>query len=320
MTSVDRTQDLREAMVQSLVEGVEQGIELVVLVSDSSSTSSIAPFKARFPDRLVNVGIAEQNLLGVAAGLSLGGYVSVTANAACFLVARSCEQLKTDICYSATNVKLMGLNAGVAYGSLASTHHAIDDISILRSLGTIRIFAPGDGPEAAQVIGQALRTDGPVYVRLDNAQLPVFHDAGYIFRPGRLDILREGGDLTIFALGSVVHEALTAGDMLAKQGLRATVVNMSSVRPTDEKAIRRLGMRDRARRHGGGALGEWRDRFARRGESRRRRLRGALRKAGHPGRPFRQGRPPRGDPESLRDRFLRHRAGRTARAFPGEVT
>ena len=238
--SPDRVQDLREAMVQSLVEGVEQGIELVVLVSDSSSTSSIAPFKARFPDRLVNVGIAEQNLLGVAAGLSLGGYVSVTANAACFLVARSCEQLKTDICYSATNVKLMGLNAGVAYGSLASTHHAIDDISILRSMGTIRIFAPADGPEAAQVIGQALRTDGPVYVRLDNAELPVFHGSGYNFQPGRLDVLREGGDLTIFALGSVVHEALAAEDILAKQGMHATVVNMSSIRPTDTMAIARL--------------------------------------------------------------------------------
>ena len=237
MTSTDRVQDLREAMVQSLVEGVEEGIEIVVLVSDSSSTSSIAPFRARFPQRLVNVGIAEQNLLGVAAGLSLGGYVSVTANAACFLVARSCEQLKTDICYSATNVKLMGLNAGVAYGPLASTHHAIDDISIMRGLGTIRIFAPADGVEAAQVIRHALRSDGPVYVRLDNAQLPVFHDAGYHFHPGRIDVVREGGDLTIFALGSVVHEALEAGEELAKQGVKATIVNMSSIRPTDPNEI-----------------------------------------------------------------------------------
>ncbi len=226
-------------MVQCLHEGVEEGIEIVVLVSDSTSTSAIAPFKARFPERLVNVGIAEQNMLGVAAGLSLGGYVSVTANAACFLVARSCEQLKTDICYSATNVKLMGLNAGVAYGPLAGTHHAIDDISIMRGLGTIQIFAPADGVEAAQVIRHALRYVGPVYVRLDNAQLPVFHDAGYRFQPGGIDVLVEGGDLTIFALGSVVYEALAARDELARDGVKATVVNVSSLRPVDGAEIRR---------------------------------------------------------------------------------
>ena len=120
--------DLRTVMVETFIEAVEKGINLVVVVSDSTSTSKIKPFLEKYPDRLVNVGIAEQNLVGIATGLSLGGYVAVTANAAPFLVARANEQIKNDVCYSESNVKMMGLNAGVSYGALASTHHAIDDI------------------------------------------------------------------------------------------------------------------------------------------------------------------------------------------------
>jgi transketolase len=134
-------------MVQSLIDAVENGVNVAVVVSDSTSTAKIVPFAERFPDRLINVGIAEQNLVGVAVGLSLGGYVAVTANAAPFLVARANEQVKNDVCYSQANVKLVGLNAGVSYGPLASTHHAIDDISIMRGLANIIILVPADPVE-----------------------------------------------------------------------------------------------------------------------------------------------------------------------------
>jgi transketolase len=237
MTVQTATRDMREAIVEELIRSSEAGVPVVVLVSDSTSTSAIGPFRARFPARLVNVGIAEQNLLGVAAGLSLGGFVSVTANAACFLVARSCEQLKNDVCYSATNVKLLGLSAGVAYGPLGGTHHAIDDISILRGMGTVRIFAPADAPEAAQVMRHALSTPGPVYIRMDSAALPVFHDARYEFVPGKIDPVAEGTDVTVFALGSLVSEALLARDRAAGAGVSVSVVNLSSVRPVDAESI-----------------------------------------------------------------------------------
>ena len=147
---------LREVMVQALIEAVEDNVNLAVLVSDSTSTSKIAPFQEKYPDRLINVGIAEQNLIGVAVGLSLGGYVAVTANAAPFLVARSNEQIKNDVCYSQTNVKLVGLNAGVGYGALGSTHHAIDDIAIMRGFGNIIVLAPADPIETQKIFKYAL--------------------------------------------------------------------------------------------------------------------------------------------------------------------
>ncbi|MGA2976598.1 MAG: transketolase C-terminal domain-containing protein [Spirochaetia bacterium] len=240
MTIDAPAQDLRDAVVAELVAAAEKGIPVVVLVSDSTSSSSIGPFAARFPERLVNVGIAEQNMLGVAAGLSLGGYVSVTANAACFLTARSCEQLKTDICYSATNVKLLGLSAGVAYGPLAATHHAINDVSIMRGMGNILIFAPADGVEAAQALRYALAYEGPVYLRLDNARLPLIHGTGYRFVPGRVDVAAEGTDVTLFSLGTMAAEALAARDLLSRAGVSAGVASLSSVRPVDRETIVRL--------------------------------------------------------------------------------
>lgn len=229
--------DLREVMVRSFIRAVEDDINLVVLVSDSTSTSKIAPFKEKYPERLINVGIAEQNMIGVAVGLSLGGYVAVTANAAPFLVSRSNEQLKNDVCYSDTNVKLVGLNAGVCYGSLGSTHHAIDDISIIRGWGNILILAPSDPVETEKIFRFALEHIGPVYLRMDNAQFPTLHNQDYQFEPGKLDVLATGDDVTIFAMGSVVHEAYAAAQTLKADSINAEVINVSSIRPVDKKGI-----------------------------------------------------------------------------------
>ncbi len=229
--------DLREVMVRSFIRAVEDNINLVVLVSDSTSTSKIAPFREKYPDRLIDVGIAEQNLIGVAVGLTLGGYVAVTANAAPFLVSRSNEQLKNDVCYSDTNVKLVGLNAGVCYGSLASSHHAIDDISIMRGWGNVLILAPSDPVETERIFRFALKHIGPVYIRMDNAKFPTLHNQDYQFEPGKVDVLTTGDDVTIFAMGSVVHEAYTAAQTLKTDAINAEVINVSSIRPIDKKGI-----------------------------------------------------------------------------------
>ena len=229
--------DLREVMVRSFIRAVEDNINLVVLVSDSTSTSKIAPFKEKYPERLINVGIAEQNMIGVAVGLSLGGYVAVTANAAPFLVSRSNEQLKNDVCYSDTNVKLVGLNAGVCYGSLGSTHHAIDDISIMRGWANVLILAPSDPVETEQIFRFALEHVGPVYIRMDNVKFPTLHNQDYQFEPGKVDVLTTGDDVTIFAVGSVVHEAYAAAQTLKADSINAEVINVSSVRPMDKKGI-----------------------------------------------------------------------------------
>ncbi len=183
------------------------------------------------------MGIAEQNLIGIAAGLSLCGFISVTANAAPFLVGRSNEQIKNDICYSNINVKLVGLNAGVCYGPLASTHHSIDDISIMRGFGNIQIFSPSDPVEVEQIMNYSLNHDGPVYIRMDSDKFSVLHDNDYRFEPGKVDVLAEGNDISIIAVGSVVCEAVEACQMLESMSIHADVLNISSIRPLDKEKI-----------------------------------------------------------------------------------
>ncbi len=229
--------DLRDVMVGSLVEGVTRGKNIVILVSDSTSTAAIGPFAEKFSDRVVNVGIAEQNLMGVAAGMALSGYIAITANAASFATSRANEQLKNDVCYSATNVKVVGLNAGFAYGSLASTHHAIDDISILRGMGNILIFAPADPIECKEVFEYALDYEGPVYIRLDSAKFPALHEARYRFRPGAIDILHHGAEAIVLSTGSVTCEAASAVETLRAEGRDVGLVNLPSIRPLDAEPL-----------------------------------------------------------------------------------
>ncbi|WP_250536440.1 transketolase C-terminal domain-containing protein [Caballeronia sp. AZ10_KS36] len=230
--------DLRDGAVNAISRLTAAGQDIIVMVADSTSTSKIGPYLESYPDRVINVGIAEQNMVGMAAGLALGGHIVFTANAAPFLVGRANEQVKNDVCYSATNVKMLGLNAGVAYGPLASTHHAIDDLSIMSGFGNVQIFAPCDEAEVAQVIDYAASVDGPVYIRLDNAKFPVVHDESYRFEPGRPDVLIEGSKVAVIALGSVVGEALDACEALQKEGVvNPTLVNLSSLRPLDQDAL-----------------------------------------------------------------------------------
>jgi len=240
MTEAGVPTDLRQTMVGVLLAAVERGTNIAVLVSDSTSTAAIGPFAERFPERLVNVGIAEQNLMGVAAGMALGGYIAVTANAAPFVVNRANEQLKNDVCYSETNVKVVALNAGFAYANLASTHHAIDDISIVRGMGNILIFAPSDALECEQVFAFALAHTGPVYIRLDNVKFPPLHDPSYRFRPGAPDVLREGTEGLVFSMGSVTCEAVTAVDGLRAAGRNVGLVNLPSLRPLDRATVAEL--------------------------------------------------------------------------------
>ena len=230
-------QDLRDVMVDSFISLAQEGLNIAVLVSDSTSTAKISPFKQQFPDRLINVGIAEQSLIGTAAGMALGGFVAITANAAPFLVHRANEQVQNDVCYSNTNVKLIGLSAGVCYGALASTHHAIDDVSIMRGFGNIQIFAPSDGFEAKQIFAYALNYVGPVYIRMDSAKLPNIHDEKYVFHPGQPDVLYHGDDITIFASGSTAHEVVAARKLLEKDGISPEIMSLPSIRPLERKTI-----------------------------------------------------------------------------------
>jgi transketolase len=230
---MSNSEHLATVMVNAFIDAVNRGIDLVPVVADSTSTAKISPFVKQFPDRLVNVGIAEQTLVGTAVGLSMGGKIAVTCNAAPFLISRANEQIKVDVCYNNSNVKLFGLNSGASYGPLASTHHSIDDIAVLRGFGNIEIYAPSCAVECRQIIDYALQHVGPVYIRLDGKALPELHDENYHFTPGAIDVLREGADVALVAMGSTVYEIVNAAAQLADRGISAAVINVPSIRPCD---------------------------------------------------------------------------------------
>ncbi|MFV8869337.1 transketolase family protein [Serratia fonticola] len=230
---MSNSEHLATVMVNAFIDAVNRGIDLVPVVADSTSTAKISPFVKQFPDRLVNVGIAEQTLVGTAVGLSMGGKIAVTCNAAPFLISRANEQIKVDVCYNNSNVKLFGLNSGASYGPLASTHHSIDDIAVLRGFGNIEIYAPSCPVECRQIIDYALQHVGPVYIRLDGKALPELHDENYHFTPGAIDVLREGADVALVAMGSTVYEIVNAAAQLADRGISAAVINVPSIRPCD---------------------------------------------------------------------------------------
>ncbi|MBN2049992.1 MAG: transketolase family protein [Spirochaetales bacterium] len=229
------TYDLREAVDQALLECAEAGKAVAVVVADSTSTAALKGFSERFPERLINVGIAEQNMVGIAAGLSLGGFTVFTANAAPFLLSRSYEQVKNDLCYSHSNVKMLGLNAGVAYGPLGSTHHILDDISMLRGLGNLQIFAPSDAREAAELVRYVCSFDGPAYIRMDKGPYPLFHSPDYRFKVGKPDPIYRSApstpEVVFFSLGTILEEAYSAARILSEKGIITALYSLPSIRP-----------------------------------------------------------------------------------------
>ena len=202
-----------------------------------SAPASWASFRDRFPERLVNVGIAEQNMVGVGAGLANGGKIPFVCAASCFLTGRALEQIKADVAYSRTNVKLCGISSGMAYGELGPTHHSIEDFAWVRVLPGITIIAPADSVETRGAVAWAARHDGAVFLRLSRVGVPDILPADHDFELGKAVCLRDGSDLTIIANGTLTHRALSAAEALAAEGLSARVLNMATVSPIDREAI-----------------------------------------------------------------------------------
>jgi transketolase len=229
--------DCRQAFSETLIELAHADARIVAVANDSIGSSNLKEFKKRFPDRLVNVGIAEQNMVGVGAGLANGGLIPFVCGASCFLTGRALEQVKVDLGYSRSNVKLCGMSSGVAYGELGPTHHSIEDLAWTRAIANMTVVVPADPVETAASVRAALAYDGPLFLRLSRMPVPVVHPAGYQFRIGVASRLREGSDLTLIANGTMVCRALDAAALLQSDGIHAAVLNMSSVRPLDRDAI-----------------------------------------------------------------------------------
>ena len=229
--------DCRDAFAQALEHLAEKDPRIVAVVNDSVGSSKLGNFRKRWPERLVNVGIAEQNMIGVGAGLANGGKVPFVCGAACFLTGRALEQVKADLAYSNANVKLCGTTCGVAYGELGPTHHSIEDIAWLRTMGNIVVIVPSDPWETTEAMKAAAEFTGPVFVRVSRTPVPALDRPTLAFRIGKAEVLREGNDVAIIANGIVVHHAIAAADVLADEGIRARVVNMSTMAPLDEQAV-----------------------------------------------------------------------------------
>jgi transketolase len=231
--------DCREAFAKTIEALAENDERIVAVVNDSVGSSKLVDFQKRFPSRLVNVGIAEQAMVGVGAGLANGGKVPFVSGASCFLTARALEQIKADVAYTKTNVKLCGMSSGIAYGELGPTHHSIEDFAWLRLLPNLTIIAPSDRWETEEAVKAAVAIDGPFFLRISRMPVPdLVRPAGATFRVGAAEILRQGCDAAIIANGVMVSRALEAANQLAAAGFDARVINMASIAPLDVDAIR----------------------------------------------------------------------------------
>ncbi len=229
--------DCRDAFAAALEALAREDRRVVAVCNDSVSSSKLTGFAREFPDRLVNVGIAEQNMIGVAAGLANAGKLPFVCGASCFLTGRALEQIKADLAYSAANVKLCGMSSGVAYGELGATHHSIEDLAWTRAIADMTVIVPADLNETAQAVLAAAAVKGPVFLRLSRMPVPAVHGPDYRFAIGRAAQLRAGNDVTLIAAGTMVCRALEAADLLAREGVSPRVLNMATIRPIDREAI-----------------------------------------------------------------------------------
>lgn len=223
---------------------------LRVVTSDSRGSGKLVPFGKALPDQIVEVGVAEQNLVGIAAGLAAAGKVVFAVSPACFLTARALEQIKNDVCYSDHPVKLVGISAGVSYGALGSTHHSLHDFAVLRAIHNIAIVAPADNWETRAALHAALYYPGPVYLRFGKRPMPNLHGPDSTFEIGKAITVSEPDvaarvDVTFVATGEAVAPARQAVEMLAQAGLSCRVISMHTVKPLDTAALIEAAQRTR---------------------------------------------------------------------------
>ncbi|MDQ0878474.1 transketolase [Paenibacillus sp. V4I3] len=228
----------RQVICETLLRLAETDPDIMVLTSDSRGSAAMAPFANAFPNQFVEVGIAEQNIVGISAGLAHSGKKPFVTSPACFLSMRSIEQIKVDVAYSGTNVKLVGISGGVSYGALGMSHHSVQDIAVARAIPGLAVVLPADRHETKRMTEALVKHQGGVYVRIGrNAVEDVYESDDYEFVIGKAVTLRDGTDLTIIATGETVRVALDTEKALQEVGVSCRVINMHTIKPLDEEAI-----------------------------------------------------------------------------------
>ena len=228
----------RKAICDVLLKEAETDKDIVVLCSDSRGSASLAPFADAYPEQFVEMGIAEQDLVSVSAGLAHCGKKAFAASPACFLSTRSYEQCKIDVAYSNTNVKLIGISGGISYGALGMSHHSAQDIAAMSAIPNMRVYLPSDRFQTAKLIETLLKDEKPAYIRVGrNPVEDIYTEDNCPFEMDKATVLTEGTDAAIIACGEMVRPAYEAAKLLEKDGIHATVLDMYCVKPLDKEAI-----------------------------------------------------------------------------------
>jgi transketolase len=230
-----------EEFAETLVALAKEDRQILVVTSDSRGSGKLGPFAQALPRQLVEVGIAEQNLVGITAGLAAAGTKAFGVSPACFLTARALEQIKNDLCYSDMPAAIVGISAGVSYGALGSTHHSLHDLAALRAISNMTIIAPADNFETTEAVRAAVRAEHPVYLRFGKAVMYRLQALETRFEVGRAITVRDGNDVAFIATGETVVHALLAAGLLAEHGLSCRVLSMHTLKPLDVDAVLRAG-------------------------------------------------------------------------------
>lgn len=231
------TYDCRQTFVETLIELAQTDERIVAVCNDSVGSSNLGAFAKAFPNRLINVGIAEQNMVGVAAGLANGGFVPFVCAAGPFLSGRATEQIKADVAYSNFPVILCAMSPGISYGELGPTHHSIEDFAWMRAISNLVVMAPADPRQTRDAMHWAATAGKPTYMRIARFKIPSVTPDDQSFAMGKANVLREGNDVTLIGIGTMVSRALEAADLLAAEGIQARVLNMATLKPLDADAV-----------------------------------------------------------------------------------
>ncbi|WP_055107363.1 transketolase family protein [Paenibacillus ihumii] len=228
----------RQVICDTLLELAQSDRDIMVLASDSRGSAAMGPFAQAYPEQFVEVGIAEQNIVGISAGLAHSGKKPFVTSPACFLSMRSIEQIKVDVAYSATNVKLIGISGGISYGALGMSHHSVQDLAVTRAIPGLAVILPADRHETKRMTEALVNYEGGVYVRIGrNPVEDVYESADYDFVIGKAVTMRDGSDITLIAAGETVRIALDAEAKLKEAGVSCRVINMHTIKPLDEEEI-----------------------------------------------------------------------------------
>lgn len=232
-----KTESQRNAFAKALVELGKERKDIVVLTADLSSSVKTNLFAEEFPERFFNLGIAEQNMMSVAAGLAASGNTVFVSSFAVFATGRVYDQIRQSIAYPKLNVKIVATHAGITVGGDGASHQILEDIALMRVLPNMTVIVPADAPETAKAVKAAIEWKGPVYIRLGRADVPTITEKEDEFAIGKATTLRDGADVTLIGTGIMVAKCLQAADALSKHGIDARVINMSTIKPIDKKTI-----------------------------------------------------------------------------------